>query len=308
LSSGRTSLPQAGIVERKHWGAVTVKHLLVISAFVSFAFSGANAVVSAGYAQSPANVSARDQIEAIAAGSKCAAYLWKNRGLAPPAYIKGVALVFAKSVCQAGRQDTEVVSTAEGAPGSPTGETDALTWYDSIFRNLGMPNDKDDTDTLRHAYSLLIGLGMRESSGKYCAGRDSSEDFTSADSAEAGVFQTSWGASRTNPSLPAMFRHYSADQSGCMLDVFRKGVTCGPLDQKNWGVETEAGFAWQKLTKACPAFSTEYAAVVVRKSGGRKGEFGPLRNRAAEVRPECDSMLLDVQKLVQANPGTCSSL
>jgi len=283
------------------------KHLIVIAVFVNVVFPGANAVLSAAYAQSPANVSPRDQIEAIVAGSKCAAYSWKNRGSAPRAYIEGVALTFARSVCQAGRSDVEVVSAAEGAPGSSIGNADALTWYDSVFRSLGMPNDKDGIDTFRHAYTLLIGLGMRESSGKYCAGRDRSENFASADSAEAGVFQTSWGASRTNPTLPEMFGRYSADKSGCLLDVFRKGVTCGSWDAKNWGAETDVGFAWQKLTKACPAFSTEYAAVVIRTSGARKGEFGPLRNYAAEVRPECDSMLLQVQKLVQANPGACSS-
>jgi len=35
---------------------------------------------------------------------------------------------------------------------------------------------------------------MRESSGQYCCGRDTSEDNTTADTAEAGLFQMSWNA------------------------------------------------------------------------------------------------------------------
>ena len=42
--------------------------------------------------------------------------------------------------------------------------------------------------------SRALGLGMRESSGQYCCGRDTSEDNTTADTAEAGLFQMSWNA------------------------------------------------------------------------------------------------------------------
>ena len=49
---------------------------------------------------------------------------------------------------------------------------DALAHYASEFAALGMRNDVSGLDTLRHLFVLMIGLGMRESSGRYCEGRD----------------------------------------------------------------------------------------------------------------------------------------
>lgn len=39
------------------------------------------------------------------------------------------------------------------------------------------------TDTLRQLFVLLIGLGMRESSGQYCEGRDRSASNVTAEAA-----------------------------------------------------------------------------------------------------------------------------
>jgi len=247
-------------------------------------------------------VGSLDAIKTIAGSSQCAKYQWKDRGLAPKAYIKGVALVFAKAVCSPKRDDVVVVSQAK------TGDDvkDALSWYNSNFNSLGMKNDVAGVDTLRHAYTLLIGLGMRESSGKHCCGRDMSADFNTAESAEAGIFQSSWGAKRASPVLAPMFEKYKAAPNGCLLDVFKENVKCSTGDAKNWGDGN--GYEWQKLTKECPAFSTEYAAVLLRTLGGTKGEFGPLRKKAAEIRPECDAMLLQVQKIVEEQPSLCELL
>jgi hypothetical protein len=199
----------------------------------------------------------------------------------------------------------QVVSAAKGAAGTEVEQHDALSWYDSEFRNLGISNDSAGVDSLRHTYALLIGLGMRESSGKYCAGRDKAADFDAADTAEAGAFQASWGASRTNATLPALLSRYSSDQSGCLLDIFRQGVTCSAWDAKTWGGGT--GALWQRLTKNCPAFAAEYAAVLLRSSGGSSGEFGPLRNKKVELRRECDVMFAEIQHRVRNDPQICSS-
>jgi hypothetical protein len=254
-------------------------------------------------AQAP---SAGDQIATIAANSSCAQVNWKNRGLAPKAYMRGMALVFARAVCQADRADVLIVSAARATPGPETNKTDALTWYDAKFAALGMSNATDGVETLRHAYTLLIGLGMRESSGQFCVGRDRSADFTSADSAEAGLFQTSFGARTKHATMVALHEKYKANQNDCLLDTFKLGVACPAKDAENFG--TGEGRQWQQLTKTCPAFATEYAAVLMRVHGGRKGEFGPLRNRAAELMPVCDAMLKQVQDLVRSNPQMCSAL
>lgn len=254
-------------------------------------------------AQTPSPV---EQISSIAADSACARVEWKNRGVAPRAYMRGMALVFARAVCQQGRDDVKVVSAAR-TPSSPDAlKTDALTWYDQTFAALGMNNGAAGVDTLRRAYTLMIGLGMRESSGQYCVGRDRSADFTSAESAEAGLFQTSYGARTKHPAMEALYAKYKADQGACLLDTFKNRVSCPAKDAENFG--QGEGRAWQELTKRCPAFSAEYAAVLIRVHGGSKGEFGPLRNRAAQVLPVCNTMLKRVQDYVQSNPQVCSGL
>ena len=220
--------------------------------------------------------------------------------------------MFARSVCQPQRADVQIVSAPVDT--SPNSD-DALAVYQSVFQANGMRNDEAGIDTLRHSYALLIGLGMMESSGKYCEGRDVSECFTTADSAEAGLFQTSYGARRFSPALNELFQNYSANQDHCLLDVFQ-GPTCRIATSHNPACPSAtsdvagagAGADWQKLTKSCPAFATEYGAVVLRKHGGMKGEFNPIRKRQAELRPECDSMLQEAQAYVEQHPEVCSAL
>jgi len=76
---------------------------------------------------------------------------------------------------------------------------DALAWYAQEFQRAGMDNESSGVSTLRHVFVLLFGLGMRESSGRYCEGRDRSARNTTAASAEAGLFQISYNATRAHP-------------------------------------------------------------------------------------------------------------
>jgi len=250
-------------------------------------------------------------IEQIAGGSDCATNDWKARGLAPESYIKGMAMVFARAICQPDAAGALVVSAA---PQSANGKTDGLTHYSKIFADNGMDNGKPGNDTLRHAYALLISLGMMESSGKYCEGRDVSQCFAEAGSAEAGLFQTSWGVNTASPELKKLFELYTSKKRDCMLPVFQGNLTCKIVKSHNKKCPdstsdvagTGVGADWQRLTKVCPAFATEYAAIVLRKSGGSKGEFNPIRKQQAEVSQQCDSMLESVQRFVEKNPGVCT--
>jgi hypothetical protein len=250
----------------------------------------------------------------IAAQSQCAAHSFDHgRGKAPRSYIEGVTLVFTRAVCQPQRSDVQVVSAPVDT--SPSSD-DALAVYQARFQAAGMQNDTAGIDTLRHSYALLIGLGMMESSGKYCEGRDVSQCFTTADSAEAGLFQTSFGARRFSPVLEELFQKYSADQSRCLLPVFQGAITCKIVKSHNPQCPsatndvagTGPGADWQRLTKSCPAFATEYGAVVLRKHGGPRGEFNPIRKREAELFPACDDMLRQAQSFVEQHPEVCSAL
>ena len=60
-------------------------------------------------------------------------------------------------------------------------QTMPVVAYQHEFANAGMKNTVAGVDTLRHAYALLIGQGMMESSGRYCEGRDVSECFATAE-------------------------------------------------------------------------------------------------------------------------------
>ena len=254
-------------------------------------------------------------IQKIAGQSQCATRQWKARGRAPRTYVEGVALVYARAACHPERAEVQAVS----APANMSATNDdGLAAYQAEFKALGLRNDVAGPETLRHTYALLIGLGMMESSGQYCEGRDVSQCFTTAESAEAGLFQTSYGARRfAKPVLDDLFVRYSADQSACRLTEFKGAIACKIRTSHNPSCPTATsdvagtgpGADWQGLSKTCPAFATEYAAVLLRKHGGqKKGEFGPIRKKQVELRPECDGMLREVETFVKQHPQVCQAL
>jgi hypothetical protein len=247
-----------------------------------------------------------EAITKLASNSSCASYSWKNRGIPPKGYIKGMALTFAKAICQPERSDVKLVSSARKLPESVWDLKDALSWYNSNFNKYLMSNDKTGASTLRNTYVLLIGLGMRESSGKYCSGRDMSASFNTAESAEAGLFQASWGASRASIELSKLFTKYTSSEKGCLLETFKEGAKCTTNDTINWG--SGNGMIYQQLAKKCPSFAAEYSAVVLRTLGGTKGEFGPIRRKEVELIPECDSMLIQIQQVIKEQPELCKDL
>ncbi len=232
----------------------------------------------------------------------CSKRTWKDRGTAPIQFVRGLALSYAKAVCNPSRADVVFVGNAQ------TGSNDALGWYGStLAAKLGATST--GLTTVRQLYTLLVGLGMRESSGSYCVGRDMSASFSSANTAEAGLFQTSWGAHTRSSLLDSLFAQYKASKAGCGYAVYAaNGLTCSASNLKNWGNTNEDGYQWQALTKSCPSFATEYAAVLLRLNGGSKGEWGPLRTKAAEVVKECYDMFGAVETYVKANPSVCPLL
>jgi len=240
----------------------------------------------------------------IAAKSSCAAYYWKDRGVMPKAFFRGVALTFAKSHCEPFRPDVLIV--AKAATGNV--KRDVLTHYSSKFHTLGMKNDQAGSTPLRHVYAILLGLGARESTGRYCCGKDAAADNESADSAEAGAFQNSYDVRGADPVLPKIFERFRKSDVGCNLAVWKEGVTCSASNAKNWGDPASAGFEFQKRQKECPALATEFAAVVLRTAGGSTGHYGPIRTGAAELRADCDEMLFKIQTLIDKNPQLCKVL
>jgi hypothetical protein len=245
-----------------------------------------------------------DQIKELAGSSTCAAYSWKNRSRAPAGYIKGMAISFARGVCRlrAAEETSSLLVDILAAPRASTATKDALTHYQTKIASLAIQTSTRGIEPLRATYVLGIGLGMRESSGKYCEGRDMSASNTSASTAEAGVFQTSYDSVGASPELSKLFAEYKADNSKCFLDVFKQGVSsCGNSSIAGSGIGAE----FQALNKSCPAFATEYAMVMLRV---RHNHYGPINRKEAEVIPACNQMLKSVQALIESDPYSCEDI
>ncbi len=109
---------------------------------------------------------------------------------------------------------------------------------------------------------------------------------TSADTAEAGLFQTSWNSRSASPQLPKIFAAYKASSAKCDLDTFSKGVKCSASNLSNYG--SGDGRDFQALSKSCPAFAVEYAAEGIRNI---RRHWGPLSRKEAEFNLDCRNML-----------------
>lgn len=230
-----------------------------------------------------------DNITQIAENSVIATYRWKERGIAPKGYIKGMALVFSRVYCKLKAQDPVALEMSKADTGN--NEKDVLSWFSQEFLGAGMDNSIEGIDTLRHLFVLLIGLGMRESSGKYCQGRDAGASNTTSDTAEAGLFQTSFNIRSSNPLLPQLFNTYK--NAPGFLEIFKEKVTCRDRDIENFG--TGDGREYQKLAKECPAFAVEFTAIAARN---RRKHWGPINKKTLEIKKECDDMLIQIQNEV----------
>jgi hypothetical protein len=240
-----------------------------------------------------------DRILKLAGDSDLARHSWSGRGAAPRGYIKGMAVAFASVYDKLKTGD--IAARVMAAANTGNDNTDAISWYNSNFRNLGMANAITGADTLRHLFVLLIGLGMRESSGNCFEGRDASASNASSDTAEAGLFQQSRDSFVASPELGKLMAAYQANPSWGFQSIFREGVSGGPSPDAGSG----AGAAFQRLCKISPSFAVEAAAIGLRTI---RRHWGPINRKEAEIRPEADKLLAQVQGIVdgQARPSQAS--
>lgn len=222
-----------------------------------------------------ASTSAVEQVKALAADSDCAKYAWKSRGKAPIGFVQGHALLYARAACQPNPVLLEKAGSAE---------KDVLAHY-------GLKGEP-----LLSLYTLMVGAAMRESSGKHCEGVDTSNPTsTGGETAEAGLYQTSWNARSSHASLAPMLGNWKGD---CLLEVFNVGTKCSKTSFIAIG--SGQGAAFQKKAKSCPAFATDFAAVTFRKL---KNHYGPLKRKEAEYLPACQKMLEAVGVIAK---GACA--
>lgn len=239
---------------------------------------------------------ARDQIDAIVAKAQASPlmrYSWRDRGVAPAGYIPGMCLSFAQALLWLDGGFSVAVPMAQADRKQP--DTDALSWYGAEMTAKGWSNALAGADTLRHLFVLMIGLGMRESSGRYCEGRDMSASNVQPDTAEAGLFQTSWNIASASPEIEKLFDGYLIDPNG-FLREHQPGVTPKPDELLNYGKGAE-GTQYQWLAKYCPAFATMVTAIGLRL---RRQHWGPINRKEVELVSDAERLLQDVQAIVES--------
>jgi len=229
-----------------------------------------------------------DDIVKIAENSAIAKYSWRDRGVAPKGYTAGIALCFALAATRFAEGHPTAVMIAQADRNDA--DEDALTWYRAKFKTeLGTDNSEDGIDTLRSVFVMLLGLGMRESSGRHCEGRDMSASNVSADTAEAGMHQTSYNIRSFSDQIPLLLKAYWANPNG-FLPTFDNGVSPKGDELANFG--SGDGAKHQFLSKFAPAYHAYVTAIGMRF--GRQ-HWGPINRSEVEIREEANAMLLDVQ-------------
>lgn len=249
--------------------------------------------------------------DAVAA-SKCAAYQWtwqdspKKTGKMPMGYFKGNGLVYAKAICNRSRGDVVVASQAVGSASK-----DLLAHMADQFKAKGIPVATAE-DRLRATFVGMLGSTMKESSGRWCVGRDVAAKASDVeacirgkgDTCEAGYNQTSMNALKADPELKIQWAFYKNSDKGCFSDYFKAGVTCSDANMKNWGTDPEA-VAWQKKTKHCGAYAVETTMVTTRVL---RSHYGPYNRKTVEIAPVCLDMLKQIDAIVAQWPSVCSLL
>jgi len=227
----------------------------------------------------------------LAENSTISRYEWKDRGVAPIGYTKGMAVAWSTVLRKFLAGDPAAIEMAKANSGLD--DIDALAWYDDEFRSEGMDNSKAGTDTLRHLFVLLMGLGMRESSGQHCCGVDQSADNHESDTAECGSHQTSWNINTCHDTIRQVFDQYDAGTGLCALPIFAEDVSCNEANWECYG--SGDGYRHQEMSKNCPQYHVEVTAIGLRN---RRQHWGPINRREAEIMGEADALFLQVQDLL----------
>lgn len=240
----------------------------------------------------------RGRILEVAERSAAANFEWPDRGRAPQGYTKGMALVYANLYQRLLEKDPVALEIAR--PDSGNKGKDALAVFADEFERLGLENDSLGVDTFRHVFVLLLGLGMRESSGRHCLGVYAPDGNYEGHSAEAGLFQTSYSAGTPVPMMLEIFRRWRDNPGDGLRDVFVEGASCGEDAWRNHG--SGPGLEFQRLSKEHPAFAAEFSAVGLRHRCRHWGPIAhyPSRNRV-DIRTEADELFMEVQSVVDSH-------
>lgn len=205
---------------------------------------------------------------------------WSN-GTMPVGCINGLAVSYAMAY-----RDLKAGTSATLAMARPLGgASDALVLYGDKVN--------DPVSLLRADFELLFGSAMRESSGNYSEGRDTTANNVTADTAEAGLFQQSWNSHVFSSELPKLLAQWRTSSDDGLLSIFREGVN----DKQTQDFGSGDGAVFQRLCKTKPRFAVWCAAVGQRVVDSH---WGPISRHEAQMRPEVAVLLQQVEAIMDA--------
>jgi hypothetical protein len=243
----------------------------------------------------------REEILEIAQNSQCMKYKWRDRGKAPAGFVKGMALTYARSLCRL-RQDSSIAGVMS-QKNTHVPKVDALAYLTEEFHDNKIYDfESDGLGPLKTVYTLGMGLAMRESGGRYCEGADPSENAP-PDAASAGLFQFSYNLMQASPLLKKLYDEYRSSRFRCFRSVYDEGVSCAPHTIVGNGAAED----FQRFTKSCPAFATEFALLSVRIV---RKHYGPINRKEVELRKTCETMFERVEDIILSDreESACSEL
>lgn len=235
-------------------------------------------------------------------------YNWKDRGIAPKGFLYGLSLVYAKaySIFKHGFQHGVSASEEDEfifamiKPINSDSKNDAIAKYSHLLTEHGANLSIENETILRSVFTLLFGLGMRESSGKYCTGWDRGKltgwgnpekvVMPTSINSEAGLFQVSYDIGFSSGTLERLYELYKRRGDDPFLDYFRQQVKCSSSQLENFG-EGE-GVNYQVFCKTHPSFAVMSTAMMLRQ---KARHWGPIRKDTLEIITQVWSLLIDIE-------------
>jgi hypothetical protein len=231
-----------------------------------------------------------DAIANLAAHSAIARYMWNNRGPAPVGYIKGLAATY-------GLMLQKLMAGAPEALAMVRVVNDGIDVFDHYQTQLHAAGlitvGATAVERMRALFVILLGLGMRESSGGWDIGQDASApENRTEERAEAGCWQQSWDSRSASRFIPMLLH---ANEPTRIDPLFFEQVHPRPGAWKNYGDPNSNGVLFQYDCKHFPSFAAQCAALCLRTDCEH---FGPINTHKAECRPEAVELFKQVEALV----------
>lgn len=228
----------------------------------------------------PPNASFKEIYDASKA---CHGHYFAERGYLPRGAVIGIMQSFASSLCRIRKGDADLDQSVLAVPAS---SHDVL----ALYNKRGATKE----DRLRHVFTLMFGLTMRESNGNSTEGKDAHvpDAEQTSSTAEIGMYQFSYNLKGFNSVLPNLYARWKADPSQCNAATYIEGV---PAKKNKMGAPpfgTGPGADFQTFARTCPAFQSDWVSVGLRFA---VHHWGPAKRQEAEYVTACEEMLTKVE-------------